>query len=96
MILTAGALVCLQAQLTCVLARRSHNHFVRPINICVPKPHRVRILLLMWKLMGERKDDKLNILVCEISEQSVWIWVNLYIFQSHTPAFLSFRDKSRK
>lgn len=66
--LMAGALVCLQARLTCVLAERSRNHFVCPINIYVLKLHCVRILLLIWKFMGERENDKFKVHVCEISE----------------------------
>ena len=59
--LTTNTLVYLQAQLTCMLAQRSSNHFVHPINISVLKPCLVRILLLIWKFMGEREDDKFKI-----------------------------------
>lgn len=48
------------------------------------------------EVYGEREDDKFKIYVDEIAELPVWIWVNLYIFQRSTSAFLSFRDKSRK
>lgn len=48
------------------------------------------------EVYGEREGDKFKIYVYEIAKLPAWIWVNLYIFQRSTPAFLSIRDKSRK
>lgn len=61
-----------------MLAQRSSNHFVHPINIYVLKPHLVRILLLIWKFMGKREDDKFKMHVYEVLERSAFGKICIY------------------